>query len=60
MYTEKKEEWIHNMIFRGKTGNQKYLQMATYFFELGYKLTLSCKDNVLDSRGFKSFGLIIE
>jgi hypothetical protein len=36
MYTKEEEKWISNLNFRGKTVDQKYMQMAAYLFELGY------------------------
>jgi hypothetical protein len=56
MYTREEEKWISNLNFRGKTGDQKYMQMAAYLFELGYELALARKDDVSDSPGFKSCG----
>ena len=39
-------------------GEQNYMQMAAYLFELGYKLALACRDNVSNSPGFEGCGLI--
>ena len=36
MYTREEEKWISNLNFRGKTVDQKYMQMAAYLFDLGY------------------------
>ena len=58
MYTREEEKWISNLNFWGKTGDQKYMQMAAYLFELGYELALARKDDVSDSPGFESCGLI--
>jgi len=58
MYTTEEEKWISNLNFRGKKGNQKYMLMAAYLFELGYELALARKDDVSDSPGFESCGLI--
>jgi hypothetical protein len=41
-------------------GKQKYMQMSAYLFELGYELALACKDDVSDSPGFESCGLIFD
>ncbi len=60
MYTKEEVKWISNLNFRGKTGEQKYMQMAAYLFELGYELALARKDNVSDSPGFQSCGLIFD
>ena len=60
MYTTEEEKWISNLNFRGKKGDQKYMQMAAYLFELGYELALARKDNVSDSPGFESCGLIFD
>ncbi len=60
IYTEEEEKWISKLNFQGKTGKQKYMQMAAYLFELDYNLALVWKDDVLDSPGFKSCGLIFE
>jgi hypothetical protein len=32
MYMREEEKWISNLNFRGKTGDQKYMQMAAYLF----------------------------
>ena len=58
IYMTEEEKWISNLNFRGKQGDQKYMQMAAYLFELGYELALARKDNVSDSPGFESCGLI--
>ena len=58
MYTKEEEKWISGLNFRGKTGKQKFMQMNAYLFELGYELALARKDDVLDSPGFESCGLI--
>jgi hypothetical protein len=60
MYMREEEKWISNLNFRGKTCDQKYMQMAAYLFELGYELALARKDDVSDSSGFKSCGLIFD
>ena len=60
MYTREEEKWIRNLNFWGKMGDKKYMQMAAYLFELGYKLALARKDDVSDSPGFKSCGLIFD
>jgi hypothetical protein len=57
LYTREEEKWSSNLNFRGKTGDQKYMQKAAYLFELGYKLALARKDDVSDSPGFESCGL---
>jgi hypothetical protein len=44
----------------GKTGDQNYMQMAAYLFELGYKLALARKDDVSNSPGFESCGMIFD
>ena len=36
------------------------MQMAAYLFELGYELALARKDDVSDSPGFESCGLIFD
>ena len=41
----------------GKSGEQKYMQMAAYLFELGYDLALAKIDNVSESPGFEGCGL---
>jgi hypothetical protein len=41
-------------------GDQKYMQMAAYLFELGYELALALKDDISDSPEFKSCGLIFD
>ncbi len=60
MYTREEEKWISNLNFWGKTGDQKYMQMAAYLYERGYKLALAHRDDVSDSHGFKSCGLIFD
>jgi hypothetical protein len=35
-------------------GDQKYMQMAAYLFELGYKLSLALKDDLSDSPDSKA------
>jgi len=60
IYMTEEEKWISNLNFRGQKGDQKYMQMATYLFELGYKLALARKDDVSDSSGFESCGLIFD
>ncbi len=35
------------------------MQMAAYLFELGYELALARKDDVSDSPGFESCGLML-
>ena len=58
MYTKEEEKWISGLNFRGKTGEQKFMQMNAYLFELGYELAFARKDDVSDSPGFESCGLI--
>ncbi len=41
-------------------GEQNYMQMAAYLFELGYKLASARRDNVSDSPGFEGCGLIFD
>ena len=60
MYTREEKKWISNLNFWGKTGDQKYMQIAAYLFELGYELALTRKDDVSDSPGLKSCGLIFD
>ena len=60
MYMREEEKWISNLNFRGKTGDQKYMQMGAYHFELGYELAMARKDDLSDSPGFKSCGLIFD
>jgi hypothetical protein len=60
MYMREEEKWISNLNFWGKTGDQIYRQMAAYHFELGYELALARKDDVSDSPGFESCGLILD
>lgn len=57
-YTNEEIEWISALNFRGKSGEQKYMQMVAYLFELGYDLALAPRDNVSDSPGFEGCGLI--
>ncbi len=40
--------------------NKSTCKCLRTFFELGYKPALACKDDVLDSPGFESFGLIFD
>jgi hypothetical protein len=56
-HTAEEEEWISNINFQGKSGEQKYMQMAAYLFELGYDLALAKIDNVSESPGFEGCGL---
>jgi hypothetical protein len=56
-HTAEEEEWISNINFLGKSGEQKYMQMAAYLFELGYDLALAKIDNVSESPGFEGCGL---
>jgi hypothetical protein len=56
-HTAEEEEWISNINFQGKSGEQKYMQMAAYLFELGYDLALAKVDNVSQSPGFEGCGL---
>ena len=60
IFTEEEEKWISALNFRGKTGGEKYIQMAAYLFELGYELALARRDNVSDSPGFEGCGLIFD
>jgi hypothetical protein len=60
MYTMEEEKWNSNFDFWGKKGDEKYMQMAAYLFELGYKLALAPKDDVSDSPRFESCGLIFD
>jgi hypothetical protein len=40
-YTNEEIKWISALNFRGKSGEQKYMQMVAYLFELGYDLALA-------------------
>jgi hypothetical protein len=60
IFMEEEEKWISALIFRGKMGERKYMQMAAYLFELGYELALACRDNVSNSPGFEGCGLIFD
>jgi hypothetical protein len=60
IYTKEEEKWISGLSFQGKTGEQKYMQMSASLFELGYELALARKDDVSDSPGFESCGLIFD
>ena len=60
VFTEEEEKWISALNFRGKTSKQKYMHLAAYLFELGYKLALACRDNVSNSPGFEGCGLIFD
>jgi hypothetical protein len=45
------------MNFSGKSGEEKYMQMIAYLFELGYDLAVSPRRNVSKSPGFEGCGL---
>jgi hypothetical protein len=60
IFMEEEGKWTSALIFWGKTGKQKYMQMAAYLFELGYELALARRDNVSDSLGFEGCGLIFD
>ena len=48
------KEKIHNVKFRGKTPDEKMLDMIAYQFEIVYDLTICPMDNVSESAGFES------
>jgi hypothetical protein len=56
-HKKEEAEWINKLNFTGKSGEQKYKQMADYLFELGYDLALAPLDNVSQSPGFEGCGL---
>ena len=48
------KEKIHNVNFRGRTPDEKILDMIAYQFEIAYDLTICPMDNVSESAGFES------
>ena len=56
-HTKEEAEWINKLNFTGKSGEQKYMQISAYLFELGYDLALAPLDNVSQSSGFEGCGL---
>jgi hypothetical protein len=55
--TKEEEKWISGLNYRGKTGEQSTCKCL---LELGYELALAYKDDVSDSPGFESCGLIFD
>ena len=48
------KEKIHNVNFRGRTPDEKILDMIAYQFEIVYDLAICPMDNVSESAGFES------
>ena len=62
LFLHKKEEleWINRLHFSGRSGEQKYVQMVAYLFELGYDLAIGRFSNISDSPGFEGCGLMFK
>jgi hypothetical protein len=57
LYTNEEKQRISSVNFSGKSGEQKYMTMIAYLFELGYDLAISPRRNVSNSPGFEGCGL---
>ena len=56
-YTKEDMDNIQRVNFRGRSNEEKFIEMVGYLFELGYELALSRKYNVSQSPGFEGCGL---
>ena len=56
-YSSTERAYIESANFPGKSGHQKYMEMAAYLFETGYELCLSWKYNASESPGFEGCGM---
>ena len=57
LYINEEKQRISSVNFSGKSGEEKYMQMIAYLFELGYDLAVSPRRNVSKSPGFEGCGL---
>ena len=56
-YSDEERALLEKANFKGRTNGEKYLDIVSYLFELGYDLALSRTDNVSSSPGFEAFGV---